>query len=143
MDTKIYINWNDFHKDVKTLVDKIKASQNVFTKIVAVSRGGLIPAGIIAYELDIRSCDLINMSSYDGDNQRNDSEIELDSHLSELGSDSLIIDDLADSGRTFRMLREKFPLAKFACVYTKPKGSDSADYSAVPLPDNWVVFPWD
>ena len=122
MNEKIYITWDEFHQHVKVLAEKIKSSQNSIGRIVAVSRGGLIPAGILAYEFDVRTCDLINMSSYDGANKRQDNEIELSSNLPEQGADSLIIDDLADSGRTFRILREKYPFAKFACVYSKPNG---------------------
>lgn len=140
---KLYISWADFHQDVKKLCQKIKESGN-YDKIIAVSRGGLIPAGIIAYELDIRNNEAINFSSYDGQEaRRSDDDIEVSANIGEVNEKTLIIDDLADSGRTFRVLRQFYPKAKFACVYAKEKGASSTDIYAVDMPDEWVVFPWD
>ena len=69
MTKKIYISWEDFHQHAKELSQKLKA-HGKYNKIIAVSRGGLIPAGIIAYELDIRNNEAINFSSYDNDEKR-------------------------------------------------------------------------
>lgn len=82
MSEKYYIGWDDFHRHTKKLAGQIKQAGN-FNKIVAVSRGGLLPAGIIAYELDIRNCETINMSSYDNNyDRRPDDKIELHADLS-------------------------------------------------------------
>jgi len=144
MEDKIYITWDDFHQHTKNLVQKLKEENCLINQIVAVSRGGLIPAGILAYELNVRNCKAINMSSYDGNIKRNDSDITLETGtLSGLGKDTLIVDDLADSGRTFNILKAIYPNAKYACVYAKPQGAKSADIYAVDLPEKWVVFPWD
>ncbi|MGN0913459.1 MAG: xanthine phosphoribosyltransferase, partial [Alphaproteobacteria bacterium] len=68
MTKKLYIKWDEFHNHAKELCEKIKQSGE-YNKIVAISRGGLIPAGILAYELDIRNSQAINISSYDEDKQ--------------------------------------------------------------------------
>ena len=142
MNDKIYINWNEFQSHVKVLATKLKKQQN-FNRIIAISRGGLIPAGILSYELDIRNCETINVSSYDHDSIRADADIEISGIIKNIDSKTLIIDDLADSGRTLRILRQLYPDAYVACVYAKPKGADAADCFAQELPDKWVVFPWD
>lgn len=143
MSEKYYIGWDDFHRHTKKLAGQIKQAGN-FNKIVAVSRGGLLPAGIIAYELDIRNCETINMSSYDNNyDRRPDDKIELHADLSGVDEQTLIIDDLSDSGRTFRILRGMFPKAKFVSVYAKPQGTGEVDIYAEQLPDEWIVFPWD
>lgn len=142
MSEKIYINWEDFHAQVKILAAKIRAAGE-FNRIIAISRGGLIPAGILAYELDIRNCDVINMSSYDGENKRQDGEIEIKGQLSDVDEKSLIIDDLSDSGRTLDLLHQQYPKATRVCVYAKPKGQASCEIFAQSLPDQWIVFPWD
>ena len=139
---KTYISWEKFHQDTKILAQKIQA-YGTFDRIVAVSRGGLMPAGILAYLLDIRNCETINMSSYDDETYRSDEEIEISCHITNADEHTLIIDDLADSGRTFNLLRKIFPKAVFACVYAKPHGKESCDLNALDIPDNWVVFPWD
>ncbi len=138
---KIFIDWNDFHKDVKNLASLLKSGN--YNKIVAVSRGGFIPAGILAYELDIRNCSAINVSSYDGDEQRTEKEISVSGNPGVVDEHTLIIDDLSDTGTTFKTLRNIYPKAKYVAVYAKPKGKYAVDTFVKEMPDEWLVFPWD
>lgn len=140
--TKIYISWAEFHQDTKALCTKIKASGE-YNKIVAVSRGGLLPGGILSYELDIRDTVALCMSSYDGEKMRTDSQIELKGEIGDVDEHTLIVDDLSDSGRTYAILRQKFPQACYVCVYAKAKGASEVDIYAKDMPDEWIVFPWD
>lgn len=142
MTNKIYISWEEFHQHTKNLCQKLK-TQGQYNKIIAVSRGGLIPAGIIAYELDIRNNEAINFSSYDNDEQRKTEDIEFEAHVGDVDSQTLIVDDLADSGRTFEVLRQYYPKATFVTVYAKQKGASQVDIYAEDMPDEWIVFPWD
>lgn len=142
MTDKIYIKWEEFHSDVKNLCAKIKA-QGLYNKIVAISRGGLIPAGIIAYELDIRNCLTINVATYIGGEHKKLDQLDNIEDVGVVDEKTLIIDDLCDSGQTFRLLRQKFPHGRFVTVYSKAAGSDQADIYERELPDTWIVFPWD
>ena len=142
MPEKIYVNWEEFHNQVKELAAKIKVAGK-FNRIVAISRGGLIPAGILAYELEIRDCDVINMSSYDGEIKRQNNAVEIKGLLANIDEKTLIVDDLSDSGRTLDLLHRQYPKATRVCVYTKPKGQASCEMFAKEQPDQWIVFPWD
>ncbi len=143
MTNKIYINWDEFHQSVKNLCTKIK-TMGEFEKIIAVSRGGLIPAGIIAYELNIRNTEVVNISSYDNNyDRRDDKDIELNINVDKADEKTLIVDDLADTGRTFQILRQFYPQAKFVSVYAKDAGQNEVDVFAKRMPDDWIVFPWD
>lgn len=142
MTEKIYISWEEFHQDTKDLCQKIKATGK-YNKIIAVSRGGLIPAGIIAYELDIRNNEAINFSSYDNDEQRKTQDIEFAAEVGNVDKNTLIIDDLADSGQTFQILRQHYPQARFVTVYAKEQGAKQVDIYAKDIPNKWIVFPWD
>jgi len=142
MPEKLYISWDEFHRHCKQLAQKIKNNRS-FDKIIAVSRGGLIPAGILAYELDIRNVEVVNMSSYDGDKQRADDDISIHSFVGKEDEHTLVIDDLSDSGKTFKLLRPLFPEAVFAAVYAKKQGAAVTDLYVKDIPDVWVVFPWD
>ena len=142
MTKKLYIKWDEFHNHAKELCEKIKQSGE-YNKIVAISRGGLIPAGILAYELDIRNSQAINISSYDEDKQRADEDIEIFGNLGEVDEKTLIVDDLSDTGKTFRILRKIYPQAKYVAVYAKEKGRSVVDIYARSMPDEWIVFPWD
>lgn len=150
MSEKYYITWEDFHQDVKELAVKIK-STGEYNKIIAISRGGLLPAGILAYELDIRNSQAINISSYDNDAfnpnndvvRRSDEDVEIDCQIGDADDKTLVVDDLSDSGRTFRIMRKLLPAATFVAVYSKEAGKNVVDICTRQVPDKWIVFPWD
>ena len=143
MDDKIYISWTDFHQDVKNLCKKIQATGLDFNKIVAISRGGFIPAGIIAYELNIRNSAVINISTYVDDKHLELNKISNIRSVGDVDEKTLIIDDIADSGQTFKLMRQAFPKGKFVAVYTKQKGIVQTDIFERQVPEKWLVFPWD
>lgn len=112
--------------------------------VLTVTRGGLIPAGLLAYKLGIRSFETVNVRSY-LDKKRGNFEI-----LNPINEtiihkkDVIIIDDLSDTGQTFEQLREFFPNAVTACLYAKPLGEKVTDVFARSIPqDTWITFPWD
>ena len=143
MTDKLYLSWEDFHAHCRSLAELIRQSGKKYTRILAVSRGGLLPAGILAYELDIRDCEAVNMSGYDaGGRRRDDGAVELRADKA-ADEHTLVIDDISDSGRTFRLLRQIYPQACFAAVYVKAAGESAVDLFAQKLPDRWLVFPWD
>lgn len=141
MSEKLYINWDEFHRHTKQLAAKIKQHGN-YNKIIAISRGGLMPAGILAYELDIRNVEVVNMSTYDGEQQRAEQDMEI-SAAATADEQTLIVDDISDTGKTFNLLRPRFPKATFVTVYTKEQGDPVVDLHIKDIPDIWLVFPWD
>ena len=143
MDDKIYISWTEFHQDVKNLCKKIQATGQVFNKIVAISRGGFIPAGIIAYELNIRNSAVVNISTYIDDKHLELNEISNIQSVGVVDEKTLIIDDISDSGQTFKFMRQSFPKGKFVTVYAKQKGIAQTDIFERQIPEKWLVFPWD
>ena len=80
MTDKIYLNWEEFYRDVKDLCAKIRQSGE-YDKLVAISRGGLIPAGIIAYELNIRNSSVINIATYVGSSHLKLDEVDCPEHV--------------------------------------------------------------
>jgi xanthine phosphoribosyltransferase len=60
------------------------------------------------------------------------------------GEGFLLIDDLVDTGKTAKAVREMVPKATFATVYAKPAGKDTVDmYVTEVSQDTWIRFPWD
>jgi xanthine phosphoribosyltransferase len=56
----------------------------------------------------------------------------------------LIVDDLVDTGRTAKLVREMLPKAHFATVYAKPMGRPQVDTFITEVSqDTWIFFPWD
>lgn len=114
-----------------------------FKGIVAVTRGGLIPAAIIARELECRLVETISVVSYDEEKQGEPRVVKSAAAAGD-GTGFLIVDDLVDSGVTARLVRELLPRAHFACLYAKPAGKPVTDSFVVEVPqETWILFPWD
>ncbi len=137
------ISWEQLHRDAKALAWRL-LDREFFTGIVAVTRGGLVPAAIVARELDIHLVDTVCVSSYDWQDQRGDVEILKPVTGGEGGAGWLIVDDLVDTGRTARVVRDLLPKAHFASVYAKPAGRPLVDTFVTEVSqDTWILFPWD
>jgi xanthine phosphoribosyltransferase len=113
--------------------------------VVAITRGGMIPAMIVSRELDIRVVDTISVKSYSHQSQTEARVTK--SPQAELmgdGTGILAIDDLVDTGRTLELVRRLYPKAHFATVYAKPSGRPMVDsYITEVSQDTWIFFPWD
>ena len=114
-----------------------------WTGIVAVTRGGLIPAAIVAREMEIRLVESVSIVTYDEEARGVPDVIKRPDAAGD-GTGFLIVDDLVDRGATARVVRDLLPRAHFACLYAKPQGRPLADTFVTEVPqDTWVLFPWD
>ncbi len=143
-----HISWDQIHRDSRALAWRLDGKgpdDGAWRAIVAITRGGMAPAMIIARELDIRTVDTISVKSYD--HQSQSEAVVLNSPDAELmgdGTGILVIDDLVDSGKTLELVRAMYPNAHFATVYAKPKGRPQVDsYITEVSQDTWIFFPWD
>ena len=136
------VTWDQLHRDARTLA-AILMPLTPFRGIVAVTRGGLIPAAIVARELECRLVESISVVSYDEEVQGSPAILKPPAAAGD-GEGFLIVDDLVDSGVTARVVRDLLPRAHFACLYAKPAGKPVTDTYVVEVPqDTWVLFPWD
>jgi xanthine phosphoribosyltransferase len=134
------ISWDQLHRDSKALAWRL-LSGHYFKGIIAITRGGLVPAAIIARELDIRLVDTICVSSYDWQKQ---GDVDVQKAFEGEGEGWLLLDDLVDTGRTAKVVREMVPKAHFATVYAKPAGKPLVDSFITEVSqDTWILFPWD
>ena len=134
------VSWDQLHRDAKALAWRL-ADRGPWGRIVAVTRGGLVPAAIVARELDVRLVDTVCVSSYDHQDQ---GALEVLKAVDGNGADTLIVDDLVDTGRTFKLVRDMLPQAHFATVYAKPAGRPMVDTFITEVSqDTWIYFPWD
>ena len=149
----VTVSWDQLHRDARSLAGQLIADAP-FDGIVAITRGGLIPAAIIGRELDCRVVESVSVVSYDQsptraqalDDERTQGEPVVVKPPAAAGDGSgfLIIDDLVDSGVTARLVRRLLPKARFACLYAKPAGLPFTDRYVVEVPqDTWILFPWD
>lgn len=134
------VTWDQLHRDCRILASRL--TSHPWHGIIAITRGGLIPAAIIATELNIRVIDTLCISSYKSDVQ---DVLEVLKSISLARSKNwLLIDDLVDSGQTARVARDLLPEAYFVTLYAKPNGKEMVDtFIAEVSQDTWVVFPWE
>jgi xanthine phosphoribosyltransferase len=143
------VSWDQFHRDARALTWRL-AGAGPFEAIVCVTRGGLVPAAIVARELEIRLIETVCVASYH--------EYKSQGSLSVLktvadsivqagggrGKGVLIVDDLVDTGKTAKVVRGLLPEAHFATVYAKPMGRPMVDTFITEVSqDTWIYFPWD
>jgi xanthine phosphoribosyltransferase len=143
------VSWDQFHRDARALTWRL-SSVGPFEAIVCVTRGGLVPAAIVAREMEIRLIETVCVASYH--------EYQSQGAISVLkgvadsianiggggGQGVLIVDDLVDTGKTAKIVREMLPKAHFATVYAKPMGRPLVDTFITEVSqDTWIYLPWD
>ena len=141
------VTWDQFHRDSRALAWRLQGL-GPFDALVAITRGGLVPAAIVARELNIRVVESVAMKSYDHQNQSGIRVLKAISQeildKAKAGGKILIVDDLVDTGATARAVRDMLPGAHFATVYAKPKGREMVDTFITEVSqDTWIFFPWD
>lgn len=142
------VSWDMFHRDARALAWRL-ADQGPFAAIVAIARGGLVPAAIVARELGVRAIETVCVASYDH-MARGEARIikgvgpDILALAGGEGGALLVIDDLVDTGQTARAVRGLLPKAHLATVYAKPQGRPLVDTFITEVSqDTWIFFPWD
>lgn len=144
------VSWDQFHRDARALAWRL-SSQN-FSAMIAVTRGGMVPAAIIARELGLRVIETLAVASYGGGGagpEQAQGGLKIlkpvaPELLANGGEGVLVVDDLVDTGATARLIREILPKAHLATVYAKPAGRPLVDTFITEVSqDTWINFPWD
>ena len=143
-----HVSWDQIHRDARALAWRLDGhgpDDTGWRMVVAITRGGMAPAMIVARELDIRTVDTISVKSYNHQEQSQPKVIkEPDMSVVGDGTGVLIIDDLVDTGKTLEVVRALMPKAHVATVYAKPKGRPMVDTFITEVSqDTWIFFPWD
>src|ERR1051326_2189037 len=120
------VSWDMFHRDSRALAGR-RHGAGPFAAVVAVTRGGLVPAAIVARELGIRVIETVCVASY---NHISQGELRMLKGVADSitgigggkGQGVLIVDDLVDTGKTAKLVRDILPKAHFATVFAKPMG---------------------
>lgn len=141
------VSWDQFHRDARALAWRIADMNQEWRAIVAITRGGLVPAAIVCRELGIRLIETVCVASYHDYTSQGEMEVlkGISAPLLENGGEGVIVvDDLTDTGKTAAIVRDMMPKAHFATVYAKPKGRPLVDTFVTEVSqDTWIYFPWD
>lgn len=143
------VSWDQFHRDARALAWRL-SDKGTWQAIVCVTRGGMVPAMIIARELGIRTIETVCVASYHEYKEQGGLKVlkPVAPQIVDLaggdGSAVLIIDDLVDTGKTARLVRDMLPKAHYATLYAKPQGRPLVDtYITEVSQETWIYFPWD
>ena len=147
--SKLYIDF----EDVKKGIDELKLDYKV-DAIVCLTRGGLVPAGLLAYKFDCKDIINLKVQSY-VDQERHEIDLEPLSYNDIMKIQEcrniLIVDDVYDSGETMKavysylsgVVNELPVIFNSFCVIQK-QDNDLLDHVLFEGElDTWVVFPWD
>ncbi|WP_043364466.1 xanthine phosphoribosyltransferase [Belnapia sp. F-4-1] len=143
MATKYYtVGWDQLHRDSKALAWRLM-EHGPFKGVVAITRGGMIPAAIVARELECRLLETVSVVTYD-EEAMGEPQVVKPPLAAADGEGWLVIDDLVDTGTTARVVRGLLPRAHLATVYAKPAGKPLVDTFITEVSqDTWILFPWD
>ena len=141
------VSWDQFHRDARALAWRL-AGSGPFDALVAITRGGLVPAAIVARELDVRLIETISIASYHDYKTQGGLKVlkSISPEVAKLDLEAriLVVDDLVDTGATMKVVREFLPKAHVATVYAKPLGRPLVDTFITEVSqDTWIYFPWD
>lgn len=142
-----YISWSMLHESLKNLAEKISSEYTADT-IIAIAKGGLIPARILVDLLGIDEMGFIEVKFYRGIAETREKPYVTFTALPQLDNKRIIIvDDIVDTGRTLQVVadvlsRFKYRDMKFAALYVKPWSTIMPDYYSE-IVDEWIIFPWE
>jgi uncharacterized protein len=134
---KEYCTWREIEVLVEKLVHIIQTSGEKYDAILAITNGGIIPARLIARELDISNLQFMPMRN---------KELHLEEMFPLLkGRKYLIVDDIYDTGDTFNkvcVVVKEFDY-DFAFLMTRYKDINASLVAKVLNHEKWIVFPWE
>src|SRR5450631_1621551 len=141
------VSWDQFHRDARALAWRLSGA-GPFRAIVCITRGGLVPAAIVARELGTRVIETVCIASYHEYKEQGALKVlkGVSPEVIQIGDGAgvLVVDDLVDTGATARIVRQMLPNAHFATVYAKPLGRPLVDTFITEVSqDTWIYFPWD
>lgn len=130
MPRKVNITWDGVESACHTLSDILRRES--FSGILAVTRGGLIPAGMLSYELRLPVLGIIDLNNPAAT-------------VVPFGKQILIVDDICDTGKTFHDILSRITALStysFAAPFVKSNSVGRCFWSVCVPQDTWLVFPW-
>ncbi len=144
-------SWNEHIQGINSLADDIIASGWKPTAILGISRGGLIPAAVLSYKLNVRLIQAVRVQHYDDQNTPLDSGPKFVDGPEPFASHQieterlLVVDDIIDTGETLNLVldavRPHAANIKVAALYVRSNQQNAADWFWK-VEDEWVIFPW-
>lgn len=148
---KYWPSHNEIQRVCKELGYEILGSGLVVVDLVAVTRGGLIPAGYLSRLVRWARTETIDLKSYTKNNDGTESPSAMSvtkkpKLISPTGAGALFVNDVLDKAGTAKYLRQTYPDASIAVVHSKMSQEDSeefVDFVGEYVGDIWINYPWE
>jgi hypoxanthine phosphoribosyltransferase len=140
--------WSQIYDMLLSQTQKIQNQNYKPEIIIAVAKGGLIPARTLTDLLEIQELGYIHIEFYKDINKtRQEPTLKQNLTIQVLGKKTLLVDDIADTGRSLNLAKTYLQQQgacqiKTATLYKKPQSSTTPDFYEKQTA-SWVVFPWD
>lgn len=146
--TREILTYELFGQGIRELAQQVADSDFRPDILLGIARGGLVPAGALAYALDCKNLFTISVEFYTGVDARLEVPVMLPPFLDARDLDAarvLVVDDVADTGKTLELVHQfcagHVAEARTAVLYEKPQSIIKADF-AWRRTDRWINFPW-
>jgi uncharacterized protein len=140
--------WNQIYDILQNQAAKIQKIGYKPDVIIAISRGGLVPARVLSDLLEVETLTTLKIEFYLEINEtRTQPLITQGLGMPIEGCKILLVDDVADSGSSLKLaleyLKSKNPKEiKTATLYYKPKSIQKPDFYEIET-SSWIVYPWE
>ena len=142
------LTWELFGDATRELATQVAQDGYAPEIVLGIARGGLLPAGAVAYALDVKNVFMMNVEFYTGVDERLEVPVFLPpvpDAVDLAGTRLLVVDDVADTGGTLELVldfcRGVVAEVRTAVIYEKPRSTVRCEYVWRPT-DRWIDFPW-
>jgi hypoxanthine phosphoribosyltransferase len=142
------VSWNQFDRLVRAVAFAVRASRFQPDIVVAIARGGFVPARILCDYLGVMELVSFRIEHYRGQEVEAQARIRHPLAIDVKGKHVLVVDDLSDTGETFdvavRYLKELGAAeVRTAALHHKQQSKIEPDYYAKRLLKwRWLSYPW-
>lgn len=142
------LDWWSFDRSIRQLKQHLETHQ--LTALVAIARGGLVPAVVLAHHLKIYNFSVIAMTRNQSNEMYSDRQpplITAELQIVLEGQDVLIVDDIVGEGETMLMAKNQImqynPRSIQTLALAVNQGSTFKPDFFIFEVDDWVIFPWE
>lgn len=143
----VKFSWEDVEKNIEILAGKIKKDGFDADYIIGITKGGLVPLGLLVAKLDVDKILTVSATSYEKNEQKN-LEITYLPDVNLSGMKILLVDEIADTGETLKKVSQaildKYNVSQLKTATLIVNGNNCnylPDFFASSVKD-WIVFPW-
>lgn len=143
------ISWGEVERLCRQLAQQIRASGFAPDLVIAIGRGGYVPARLLCDYLDIMALTSIKIEHYlAGSNKQPEAVIRFPLCSDIRGQRVLLVDDVNDSGDTLALARQHLlesspQTVRTAVMHQKTSTCFSVDYYARKIVKwRWLIYPW-